>query len=347
MQLEYDSKQILDNFTSTCRFCLSQEDCVPILNDGQIADQLILATEFILAKVDESDGLPNSICQRCLRCVVEFAELEARCQQTYEILNQILDEQPEANDEPEQPMERVQKSECPVICLEDDEPEQDQEQVLDQDLEELDKDVEELEEEEPNLPVKPITVMIPESTSSYRKAQQCPICGKLVGQLVKHMPVHSKTKRHACPHCPKRFRHESTLKQHVNAIHLRLKQYHCPFEGCKEGFADRSSLRYHITAKHRNARDYVCPVCGKAYHSSSGLHQHLRLAHEQRNFGCQKCGKIFALNHHLKAHMLTHSEERPFSCNLCDGSFKQMKNLTEHLVLRHGQPRKQKEQTNE
>lgn len=344
MQLEYDSKQILENFPSTCRFCLSQQDCVPILHDGQIADQLQPATEFILAKVDESDGLPNSICQRCLNCVVEFSELEVRCQQTYTILNQILDEQTEGDDL--QPGERVEGAECPVICLEDDEPEP---EVLDQDLQEQeddepepegpDQDLQEQEEDEPDLNMKPIPVMLSDPVSSYRKVEQCPICGKLVGQLVKHIAVHSKTKRFACSQCPKRFQHGSTLKQHMNAIHLRLKQFHCPIEDCKEGFYDRSSLRYHIESKHRNVRDHVCPECGKAYYSLTGLHRHLKLAHEQRKFGCQQCGKIFAMNYHLKAHMLTHSEERPFSCNLCDRSFKQMKNLTEHLVVVHGQPK--------
>lgn len=54
MQLEYDSKQIMDNFLSTCRFCLSREDCVPILNDGEIADHLLLATDFILSKVSRA-----------------------------------------------------------------------------------------------------------------------------------------------------------------------------------------------------------------------------------------------------------------------------------------------------
>lgn len=352
MQLEYDSKQILDNFPSICRFCLSQEGCVPILDDGQIAEQLLPATEFILAKVDESDGLPNSICQRCLKCVVEFAELEARCQQTYAILNQLLDGQSdEAN--VEQPVVTViQEPQIPVICIEDDEQEQendDDEQEQEQEREmdnELDQDLEELEEEEPDLNMKPIKVLISEQTRTYKKAQQCPICGKIVAQLVKHLPVHSKTNRFACPDCPKRFKHSSTLKQHVNSIHLRLKQFYCPIEGCKEGFTDRTSLKYHVTVNHRNARDYVCPECGKAFHTTTGLIQHRRLAHEQRKYRCDICGKIFALNHHLKEHMRTHSEERPFSCNLCDRSFKQMKNLTEHIAVRHGQPRKRKEQTN-
>uniref|UniRef100_A0A8D8GBN5 Zinc finger protein 91 n=2 Tax=Culex pipiens TaxID=7175 RepID=A0A8D8GBN5_CULPI len=319
MQLEYDSKQIMDNFPSTCRFCLSREDCVPILNDGgEIADHLLLATDFILSKVDESDGLPNSICQRCLKCVIEFAALEARCQQTYEILQQILEEQATTHDEVpfEAKVEEFDVEEdCAVVYLEDDSSEQ---ELL----------------KAPVVKAQPPTA---------KKGKQCPICGKFVSQLSKHMPAHSDLKRHSCPHCEKRFAHDTTLREHINSVHLRLKKYHCEREGCSEAFTNRSSLRYHDTVKHRNARDFVCAECGKSYHTSTGLSQHTSLSHDQRRFRCDECGKMFAMKYHLKTHMLTHTEARPFSCELCDRTFKQMKNLNEHLVVVHAKPRIRKQ----
>ncbi|XP_058833329.1 protein odd-skipped-related 1-like isoform X4 [Topomyia yanbarensis] len=97
MSIEYDSWHLLENFENICRFCLSQENCIQILHDGRINDTLLKAADIIISKVDENDGLPNSICQRCLNCVIEFVDFESRCRETYDVLQHVIELRLEAN----------------------------------------------------------------------------------------------------------------------------------------------------------------------------------------------------------------------------------------------------------
>ncbi|XP_062562513.1 zinc finger protein 12-like [Armigeres subalbatus] len=317
---EYDGKYLLENFNHICRFCLSEDNCVEILDDGMVNTALEKAIDFIVSKVDENDGLPNKICQKCVKCVVEFAELEQRCQEAYEVLIKVSEQAVESQD-------------CDQILREDD-LEEDGITVealeMDDDNDESLGDIIDIGKEEL---IEPDTVEEPEALRSQtqRKVKVCPICGKSVSQLSKHLPMHSDVKRHVCSFCSKQFAHDTTLRKHINSIHLKLKKYQC--KQCQESFTDPSSLRYHNTTKHQNTKNFTCTICNKSYFTSTGLQQHNSLNHEQRKYKCYECGKMFAMKYHLKEHEKTHSDIRPYACNVCDRTFKRPKNLKEHLSV--------------
>ncbi|KXJ76568.1 hypothetical protein RP20_CCG009384 [Aedes albopictus] len=320
---EYDAQYLQEHFSDICRFCLSEDNCVEILSNGVINDCLEKAIDFIVSKVDESDGLPNKICQKCRKCIIEFAELEARCQEVYEVLQQVSEQVLDTQSCPEIPPEEAIVDDTSSIEVLDaiDDNEQSAEEIVYLDEQELVESgsIEELEVSK---------------SSSRRKGKSCPVCGKFVSQLSKHLPMHSDVKRHACSFCNKQFAHDTTLRKHVNSVHLKLKRYQCKL--CQESFTDPSSLRYHNVTKHQDTKNYTCTICDKSYYTSTGLQQHNSLNHEQRKFKCEECGKMFAMRYHLKDHEKTHTDVRPYACNLCDRTFKRSKNLNEHLSVHEG-----------
>lgn len=193
---------------------------------------------------------------------------------------------------------------------------------------------------------------IEQTKTATKKGKICPVCGKNVSQLSKHLPTHSNVRKYRCSYCPKKFAHDSTCKKHIRSVHLKIKNYHC--ELCSESFADRSSMRYHDLAKHRNEKKFTCTMCDKSYYTSTGLQQHNSLTHEQRKYKCEECGKMFAMKlvllfgvrnrekitrncfcsrYHLKEHEKTHSDSRPYVCTQCGRTFKRAKNLNEHLSI--------------
>ncbi|KAN0109506.1 hypothetical protein V8E52_009149, partial [Russula decolorans] len=51
-------------------------------------------------------------------------------------------------------------------------------------------------------------------------------------------------RRHACPHCAKRFNRPSSLAIHVNT-HTGDKPFRCPFPNCGREFNVNSNMRRH------------------------------------------------------------------------------------------------------
>ncbi|XP_058462004.1 zinc finger protein 595-like [Malaya genurostris] len=325
MAIEYDSTHLLEQFENICRFCLSQNNCIRILENGRIHDVLSKATDIIISKVDENDGLPNNICQLCLKSVVDFAEFESRCLTTYDILQQVMELRADDNND-ENVIEEASISDNMTM----------ENQAIDCNIQSKDF----AENSTKHSKIDDFSVCnelfinigkIESTQETLRKGKCCPICGKFVSQLSKHLPTHSDVKRYTCAHCSKQFTHDTTLRKHIRSIHLKIKLYNC--EHCSESFTDRSSQRYHVLAKHKATRNYICTLCNKSYYTSTGLHQHNSLNHEQRKFKCDLCGKMFAMKYHLKEHEQTHSDARPYRCTLCERSFKRVKNLNEHMSI--------------
>ncbi|KAF8518517.1 hypothetical protein BU17DRAFT_90842 [Hysterangium stoloniferum] len=59
------------------------------------------------------------------------------------------------------------------------------------------------------------------------------------------------TKKHACPHCGKRFGRPSSLKAH-EVVHTEDKPHECPFPGCGKSFTVPSNMRRHYRSAHTN-----------------------------------------------------------------------------------------------
>ncbi|XP_065366542.1 zinc finger protein 709-like [Calliphora vicina] len=82
----------------------------------------------------------------------------------------------------------------------------------------------------------------------------CPICKrsqKSEKDLEDHVKSHDDN-RLQCPSCGNLFRRNSQLKDHYNAVHLKLRPYKCEF--CELGFGDRKTRRMHERKYHPKER---------------------------------------------------------------------------------------------
>ncbi|XP_058833330.1 zinc finger protein 595-like isoform X5 [Topomyia yanbarensis] len=213
MSIEYDSWHLLENFENICRFCLSQENCIQILHDGRINDTLLKAADIIISKVDENDGLPNSICQRCLNCVIEFVDFESRCRETYDVLQHVIELRLEANGDGGVIEEIVFSQE--YIGLEE---------QSSRSLKESDK-----------LTSSTNEVFKPTQESCRKGLQQhnslnheqrkfkCDQCGKMFAMkyhLKEHEYTHSDARPYKCSLCDRSFKRVKNLNEHLS-IHKR------------------------------------------------------------------------------------------------------------------------------
>ncbi|XP_052889756.1 zinc finger protein 239-like [Anopheles moucheti] len=312
--MDIDSERLRLNFENVCRFCLSEENCLPLFIESTFNESLLDAADVLVLKVDENDGLPNCVCSECHRTMAGFVQFEATALEAYNRLESFLTHLAE------------------VGAYTDDDQQYDRELLRDND--QLINDGKTMENE-----MKHELEMVANEThhpahveeietegSKAMKNKACPVCGKLVSQISKHLQVHSGKKNFACDQCDKRFMHRSSLQKHLN-IHRNIRNYRC--EHCAQSFCDRSSLRYHL-AKHRGVRRFRCEHCDRQFYTSSQWKQHQSLAHRERSFRCELCGQMFLLKHHLMEHRQLHTDERSFECDVCGKTFKRLRYLIVH-----------------
>lgn len=85
-----------------------------------------------------------------------------------------------------------------------------------------------------------------------------------------------------CPYkgCGSVLTTQSSLKNHIKAIHLKLKSHKCTWPGCDRGFYTNAHLVLH-TRIHANLKRFLCkwPGCTHANAKRCNLLSHIRLSH--------------------------------------------------------------------
>ena len=132
---------------------------------------------------------------------------------------------------------------------------------------------------------------------SKAPTEKCSICDK---EFSGHMAFkfHLKThreKRIACDTCGNKFTDNQGLKNHVQAVHEKLKLFGCNF--CKKKYSQSGSLHIHMKKAHGGKRDKKCPHCGEMFFKDLRRHiESVHLAPKQ----CQNCKKFVKLRRFQK-----------------------------------------------
>ena len=107
-------------------------------------------------------------------------------------------------------------------------------------------------------------------------------------------------------------------------------------EYCGKEYSSTSSLKYHIDTIHLNSRKVICTFCYERYASEANLRTHIDNVHNKGNlFSCQECKATFTIQKKLEDHMnLTHLNllsDQSNKCERCDRHFSSAENLKLHL----------------
>ncbi|XP_041347439.1 zinc finger protein 37 homolog [Gigantopelta aegis] len=174
----------------------------------------------------------------------------------------------------------------------------------------------------------------------------CEHCGKtfkLQGELNAHVKIHLDPTKFQCSHCNRTFSSPYTLKDHVDNIHLGLKnkQYLCHL--CSHTTCDTVKLNQHLYNVHKivpppNIKTFKCEDCDFIAFRRFAFINHRKLHEGQRDFQCGVCGKGYITARALRHHMIWHSEKK-FACEFeaCHYASPSKRQLEQHVRLMHTQ----------
>ncbi|XP_057198412.1 zinc finger protein 22 [Triplophysa rosa] len=75
---------------------------------------------------------------------------------------------------------------------------------------------------------------------------------------------------------------------------------------------------------------FSCETCGKEFHQSALLADHVKIHRRQKPYTCNQCHMKFAKPSYLTKHLRRHAGERPFSCDCCEKTFFEIYDLRVH-----------------
>ncbi|XP_008543116.1 zinc finger protein 28 homolog [Microplitis demolitor] len=160
-------------------------------------------------------------------------------------------------------------------------------------------------------------------------------------KLLTHMRVHSENRDYECPDCGKCFKQSSQLRNH-RVMHLDRKSVEVPrwytsktCEMCGKTYADSKCLKNHMQAVHSKLRPYVCTVCGHSSARKAMLQMHLRQHTGDKPFNCDKCPFKTGDHNSLRRHIMRHTGVRPYKCPHCSYSAIQSSAYKNHLRAKH------------
>ncbi|XP_041968022.1 uncharacterized protein LOC121725233 [Aricia agestis] len=165
----------------------------------------------------------------------------------------------------------------------------------------------------------------------------CPVCKQvyLRTNLRAHMQTHSGKRNFHCVICNKYFTTKWNLKLHRwTHMSRSAKPYKCTL--CKGAFIRQSEYISHMNA-HKSVRPYTCNYCGCQFIRKTNCQRHVREHEMAKKYVCKvpECGKSFHRSYYLSEHMKVHSNSRPFSCNICGKTSSNKSNHNKHVKIHH------------
>ena len=135
-----------------------------------------------------------------------------------------------------------------------------------------------------------------------KKVFQCNKCEKIfgkIGNVVQHIYLLHKEKKHKCDKCNKMFAFKSNLRKHVQKCDGILR--------VRKAYSKEANYKM-IVSKEGNI--FQCKKCEEIFSERMKFHVHFRI-HLEKEFKCDKCSGLFLYKSLLEKHI-----------KICDGIFR-------------------------
>lgn len=368
---EFINYYLTMNINNICRICLEKgSKLMPIFDPIKPPHFSILIMACASVQVEEGDGLPPYICQKCISKLNVAFQFKTQCEtsdaklrQCFENLNQLqnsgdlsnyidikreaVELQPNFQTNPmEQPPNPIQEnhvttqnqniSENSVQIINETTAVQRTNQLQESHLQTL---------EAVQMEPTPSLQELDKNTLGDLKLEfgdlkqdlDLKVCNVEDITLVMNPPsIKSKksTKQHQCDTCGKVFRTKPGLIHHIR-IHTGERPYVCHL--CDKRFINGGHLHTHMRT-HTGEKNHVCAACSKAFATAQQLTKHTIAIHtSERPYGCTYCPKRFASSSNLKTHLRIHTGEKNYHCDQCVKAFSTKGQLFQHKLVHTGE----------
>lgn len=179
--------------------------------------------------------------------------------------------------------------------------------------------------------------------------QKCELCDNMVASkwhYHKHLRSHSKDENidgqptSVCDICGESFPTKGVLDAHVKS---HINDVSCD---CGQFFRSTRHLNEHLLLDHKIIQtkeivqgegSHLCTICGKGFHSQSGLGSHVKIKHGNASssyFPCDICSLICKSKQQKKIHMTRHNPPT-LPCPECGKLFNNKMYVLSHVKATH------------